>query len=69
MLVKIFGKVNKMLCVKIDTVSGKRETEQKIIEENRGGTDRLSNKDLSMRNKETENSCQLSSDYIIIRIN
>ena len=55
MLVKIFGKVNKMLCVKIDTVSGKRETEEKIIEENRGGRDSLSNKDLSMRNKETEN--------------
>ena len=55
MLVKIFGKVNKMLCVKIDTESGKRETEEKIIEENRGGRDRLSNKDLSMRNKETEN--------------
>ena len=69
MLVKIFGKVNKMLCVKIDTVSGKRETEEKIIEENRGWRDSLSNKDLSMRNKETENSCQLSSDYIIIRIN
>ena len=52
MLVKIFGKVNKMLCVKIDR---KRETEEKIIEENRGGRDSLSNKDLSMRNKETEN--------------
>ena len=30
MLVKIFGKVNKMLCVTIATESGKRETEKKI---------------------------------------
>ena len=35
MLVKIFGKVNKMLCVKIDTVSGKRETEKKIEKKQR----------------------------------